>query len=70
LIFRRQTAPDRPGKCLLDANRTIGQPNKITPILGRQITEQHRGKLSTKITCTCPTRLSATTAATAVPAAT
>jgi hypothetical protein len=38
LIFQRQAAPNRLGECLLDANRTIGQPNKITFILGRKIT--------------------------------
>jgi hypothetical protein len=35
LIFHRQAAPDRLGECLLDATRTIGQPNKITLILVR-----------------------------------
>jgi len=34
---------------LLDANRTIGQPNKITVIFGRKITRQYRGKLQTVI---------------------
>jgi hypothetical protein len=34
---------------LLDANRTIGQPNKITTIFGRRITRHHRGKLQTEI---------------------
>jgi hypothetical protein len=28
---------------LLDANRTIGQPNKITVIVGRKVTKQYRG---------------------------
>jgi len=37
------------GERLLDANRTIGQPNKITIIFGRKITKQHRGKLQTEI---------------------
>ena len=31
------------------ANRTIGQPNKITVIFGRKVTKQHRGKLQTAI---------------------
>jgi len=33
----------------LDANRTIGQPNKITVIFGRKVTKQYRGKLQTEI---------------------
>ena len=34
---------------LLDANRTIGQPNKLTVIFGRKITRYHSGKLQTVI---------------------
>lgn len=34
---------------MLDANRTIGQPDKITVIFGRKITSRHRGKLQTEI---------------------
>jgi hypothetical protein len=34
---------------LLDANRTIGQPDKITVIFGRKITKHYRGKLQTEI---------------------
>ena len=34
---------------LLDANRTIGQPDKITVIFGRKVTKQARGKLQTEI---------------------
>jgi hypothetical protein len=45
LIFNRRAALER----LLDANRTIGQPNKITVIFGRKITKKHRGKLQTEI---------------------
>ena len=37
------------GERLLDANRTIGQPNKITIIFGRKVTKQYRGKLQTVI---------------------
>ena len=33
----------------MDANRTIGQPNKITTIFGRKVTKQYRGKLQTVI---------------------
>lgn len=49
LIFRRRAALDQMGERLLDANRTIGQPNKITVIFGRKITRQYRGKLQTVI---------------------
>src|SRR6266446_548453 len=43
LIFRRRAALDNL------ANRTIGQPNKITVIFGRKVTKQYRGKLQTEI---------------------
>ena len=49
LIFRRRAALDRLGERLLDANRTIGQPNKITVIFGRKVTKRYRGKLQTVI---------------------
>jgi hypothetical protein len=49
LIFHRRAALDQMGERLLDANRTIGQPNKITVIFGRKITKQYRGKLQTVI---------------------
>src|SRR5436853_4323064 len=47
LIFRRRAALDNLGERLLDANRTIGQPNKISVIFGRRVTKQYRGKLQT-----------------------
>jgi hypothetical protein len=47
LIFHRRVALDALGERLLDANRTLGQPNKITVIFGRKITQQYRGKLPT-----------------------
>jgi hypothetical protein len=47
LIFHRRVALDALGERLLDANRTIGQPNKITVIFGRKITQRYRGKLQT-----------------------
>src|SRR6202008_1028415 len=47
LIFRRRAALDNLGQRLLDANRTIGQPNKITVIFGRKVTKQYRGKPQT-----------------------
>ena len=49
LVFRRRTALDNLGERLLDANRTIGQPNKISVIFGRRISKHHRGKLQTEI---------------------
>ncbi len=49
LIFRRRAALDNLGQRLLDANRTIGQPDKITVIFGRKVTKQYRGKLQTEI---------------------
>jgi hypothetical protein len=49
LIFHRRAALDKLGERLLGANRTIGQPNKITVIFGRKITKHYRGKLQTEI---------------------
>src|SRR6202007_1955406 len=49
LIFHRRAALDQLGQRLLDANRTIGQPNKITVIFGRKVTKQYKGKLQTVI---------------------
>jgi hypothetical protein len=49
LIFQRRAALDQLGARLLDLNRTIGQPNKITVIFGRKITKGYRGKLQTVI---------------------
>lgn len=49
LIFQRRAALDEMGERLLDGNRTIGQPNKITIIYGRKVTRYYRGKLQTVI---------------------
>jgi hypothetical protein len=49
LIFHRRAAIDRLDQRLLDANRTIGQPNKITTIFGRKVTKYYKGKLQTVI---------------------
>jgi hypothetical protein len=49
LIFHRRAALDALGARLFDANRTIGQPNKLTTIFGRRITKHYRGKLQTVI---------------------
>jgi len=49
LLFFMRAALDQMRERLLDANRTIGQANKITVIFGRKITRQYRGKLQTVI---------------------
>jgi hypothetical protein len=49
LVFHRRAALDKLAERLLDANRAIGQPNKITAIFGHKITKLHRGKLQTEI---------------------
>lgn len=49
LIFYRRAAVDQLMQRLLDSNRTIGQPNKITMIFGRKITQHYKGKLQTVI---------------------
>lgn len=49
LIFSRRAALDRLGERLFDANRTIGQPKKLTVIFGRKITKYYPGKLQTVI---------------------
>ena len=49
LVFHRRAALDALGQRLLDANRTIGQPNKITTIFGRKVTKHYRGELKTVI---------------------
>jgi hypothetical protein len=49
LIFSRRAAVDQLSQRLIDANRTIGQPNKISVIFGRRIQKHHAGKLQTVI---------------------
>lgn len=49
LIFRRRAAVDELTERLLDLNRTIGQPKKITMIFGRKVTKEYKGKLQTVI---------------------
>ena len=49
LIFSRRAAVDELTQRLIDANRTIGQPNKITVIFGRKVQKNHAGKLQTVI---------------------
>src|SRR5580704_7685533 len=47
--LHRRAALDQLGQRLLDANRTIGQPKKITMIFGRKVTKYYNGKLQTVI---------------------
>ncbi|MGH9632218.1 MAG: hypothetical protein ACRD7E_28270, partial [Bryobacteraceae bacterium] len=49
LIFFRRAAVDQLAERLLDMNRTIGQPKKITMIFGRKVTKEYKGKLQTVI---------------------
>src|SRR5437867_1780591 len=49
LIFSRRAAVDELSQRLLDANRTIGQPNKISVIFGHKVQKNHAGKLQTVI---------------------
>ena len=49
LIFRQRAALDELGERLLDANRHIGRPDKLTVIFGRRINKRYDGKLQTEI---------------------
>ncbi len=49
LIFYRRAGIEELTQRLLDVNRNIGQPKKITTIFGRKITKQYKGKLQTVI---------------------
>src|SRR5215469_12994391 len=49
LIFRRRAALDQRSDRLLDANRNLGRPDKLTVIFGRRITRRYSGKLQTEI---------------------
>jgi hypothetical protein len=49
LIFYRRAAVDELTQRLLDLNRNIGQPKKITTIFGRKVTQQYKGKLQSVI---------------------
>lgn len=49
LVFFRRAALDELGQRLLDMNRTIGQPKKITMIFGRKVTREYKGRLQTVI---------------------
>ncbi len=49
LIFYRRAGVEELTQRLLDVNRNIGQPKKITTIYGRKITKEYKGKLQTVI---------------------
>jgi hypothetical protein len=49
LIFHRRAAVDELTQRLLDMNRLLGQPKKITLIFGRKVTKEYKGKLQTVI---------------------
>jgi hypothetical protein len=49
LVFRKRAALDRLGERLLDANRSIGRPDKITVIFGRKVSKRYKGKLQSVI---------------------
>ena len=49
LIFFRRAAVDQFAERLLDMNRTIGQPKKITLLFGRKVTKLYKGKLQTEL---------------------
>jgi hypothetical protein len=49
LIFPRRAAVEEITQRLLDLNRNIGQPHKITTIFGRKVTKEYKGKWQTVI---------------------
>jgi len=49
LIFRQRAALDRMADRLLDLNRNIGRPDKLSTIFGYRITKAYRGGLKTQI---------------------
>jgi hypothetical protein len=49
LIFARRAALDQLDQRLLDANRSLGQPSKITTIFGRKVNKRYGGKLQSVI---------------------
>ena len=49
LIFDRRAAVEEITQRLLDLNRNIGQPKKITTIFGRKVTREYKGKLQSVI---------------------
>ncbi len=49
LIFKERAALDRVADRLLDLNRSIGRPDKLSTIFGHRITKAYRGGLKTQI---------------------
>jgi len=49
LIFKERVALDRVAERLLDLNRSIGRPDKLSTIFGYRITKAYRGGLKTQI---------------------
>jgi hypothetical protein len=49
LIFKEWVALDRVAERLLDLNRSIGRPDKLSTIFGHRITKAYRGGLKTQI---------------------
>ena len=49
LIFHHRAAVEELTQRLLDLNRNIGQPKKITTIFGRKVTKEYKGKLQSVI---------------------
>jgi hypothetical protein len=49
LIFQRRAPLEALSNRLLDVNRALGQPKKVTIIFGRRVTRRHSGKLQTVI---------------------
>jgi hypothetical protein len=49
LVFHRRAALDQMADRLLDLNRTIGRPDKLSTVFGRRITTRYRGELKTQI---------------------
>jgi hypothetical protein len=49
LIFKERAALDRVAERLLDLNRSIGRPDKLSTVFGYRITKAYRGGLKTQI---------------------
>ncbi len=49
LVFKERAALDRVADRLLDLNRSIGRPDKLSTIFGHRITTAYRGGLKTRI---------------------
>ena len=49
LVFRQRAALDRMADRLLDLNRNIGRPDKLSTVFGYRITKAYRGGLKTQI---------------------